>query len=74
MGMYESLKDRISDAVADYIPVNLICPHCQQEIDFESVIDRDARSAVAEWDEMAERVVEVILDSLPEIIKEVLSR
>jgi len=69
MTAYESLKQRINDVVVDHIPVNLVCPHCEQEIEFESIVNIDFE---AEWDALAELIVGVIIDSLPDIIKEVI--
>jgi len=74
MTVYESLKDRINDAVADEIPVNLSCPHCEREMNFESIIDRSSKVDITQWNGMAERIVEVVIDSLPDIIKEALNK
>jgi len=74
MEAYKNLKERINDTVADHIPVNLVCPHCQRDIDFESIIDRSSKADITHWDEMAERIIEVAINSIPDIIKEVLSK
>jgi len=71
MTAYESLKQRVNNVVVDHIPVNRICPYCEQEIDFECIVNIDFE---AEWDAMAELIVGVIIDSIPDIIKEVLNK
>jgi len=74
MTAYESLKHRINDAVADHIPLNLTCPHCEEDIEFESIIDIDSKADADKWDALAERIVEVVIDSIPDILKEVLKK
>jgi len=71
---YDYLKKEIIDIVADQVPVNHMCPHCEQEIDFECIVDRNSRSQVEEWDGMATRIVEVAIEMLPKILKEVLNK
>jgi len=74
MTAYESLKQRVNNVVVDHIPVNLVCPHCEQGVEFESIIDISSAIDAAKWDAMAELIVGVIIDSLPDIIKEVLNK
>ena len=70
MNAYEKLKEDIVDIVHDDVPVDLVCPHCERNIDYESIVLSDSR----QWNTMAERVVEVTIDSIPDIIKEVLNK
>ena len=74
MKAYDKLRKDIKDAVADEIPVNLVCPYCQRDFDFESVIDKDSKIGANQWNIMAEQVVGAVIDSIPSIIKEVLNK
>ncbi len=66
------LKAEIMDAVAEEIPLNLVCPHCERDIDCYTILDVHSTYAsdIKAWNNLTNRIVKLVSDSASDIMRQ----
>ena len=70
MRSIEKLREEITEAITEGVPLNTICPNCESDIDAECLINKD-RSAYTEWKDLTNSIIKKVVNKLPEIMEEI---
>lgn len=65
--MTNPLIDKVIDIVYGGVPLNLVCPYCEKEIEADVIID--PRFYPKDWERMAERLIMDIAKGLAPILQ-----
>jgi len=64
------LIDEVIDIIYEEIPLNLTCPHCEGELEVDSIMDKSSRIDQDDWARMATKVISTVSKGLAPILED----
>lgn len=58
------LEQKVIDIVAEQVPVNTTCPHCERDIDISCLVDSESKWAKSDWLRMAREIIDTVKEHI----------